>query len=459
MQSMTVQDLQLDGNHRAAGGLRIQGGAFFYIDGVSVANTQYVGFSFYCCFEFGIGRLTAICPAPLVMIACESAMQDGGEMQLYAIASPSWANANQATINAILYPAKDFVGSWYALTLKSINVQWCVNVTFGYLSANAGAVGMELYHSNCNILHWENEFTEKGALFLLRTSKCRCDGLSTKSRSALASGDDSSRLVIREPHFIQCSTSFTPLNGERSSNFEVQVHNYWYQSADPMLGAATNLSTVNLSRWFPYHGTVTIHVDASAGNAAHAGLIASSPTTINGALQFITNNPHIKEWKISLAGGQTHTIAGAYTLQDIDVSIVKGSGSDPRLEINSSLTLRNARLALAHMAITSTQPQMFLCQGVVNVELNVTSLTIASASVIFSAAADTTAKVIANGQRILIAYGTGAGTCCGGSNGYVVYEDSFASVEVTGAFALEAITRGRVHAIYTRLVKSAAEGA
>lgn len=451
MQSITVEDLQLDGNNHAAGGLRIQGGAFFYVDGVSVINTQYVGFSFNCCFEFGIGRVAAVCPAPLVMIACESAMQDGGELQLYAVASSSWVTANQPTINAIIYPANDFVGSWYALTLKAINIQWCINVTFGYLSANAGAVGIELYHSNCNILHWENEYTERGALFLLRSSKCRCDGLSTKSRSALASGDGSSRLVLREPHFIQCSTSFTPLNGERSSNFEVQVHNYWYESVDPILGVASNLSTVNLSRWFPYHGAVTLHVDASAGNAANAGLIDSSPTTIDGALRFITNNPQIREWQIRLAGGQTHTITRANTCQDVSVHVVAGGGSAARLALDSSLTLVNARLELAHLAVTSTRPQMFLCQGIVNIEFNTTSLTIAGASVIFAPAVNTTAKIVGSGRGISIAYGTGAGTCSGGSNGYAVYEDSFAAVSITGAFALEAITRGKVHALYTNL--------
>jgi hypothetical protein len=214
---------------------------------------------------------------------------------------------------------------------------------------------------------------------------------------------------------------------------------------------ASSLSTVNLSRWFPYCGAVTIYVDASTGHAADAGLIGGSPTTINGALQFITNNPHIREWQIHLGGGQVHSITNEYTLQGVSVRIVKRAGSNPTLAINSSLTLSNARLELAHLGVRSSQSQMFFCQGIVNVEFNTVSLVIADASVIFAAAVDTTAKVIGNGRGISMAYGTGSGTCSGGSNGYVVYEDSFASVAIAGTFALEAMTRGKVHAIHTNL--------
>lgn len=454
MQSMTVQDMQLDGQNIAAGGVRIQGAAFFYVDGISIINTQYVGFNFNCCFEFSIGRVEAVAPAPLLMIGCESAMQDGGELQLYAETSASWTSGNQGTINAILN-YNDILGPWYGLTLKVIQLQWCINVTFGYLSANGGQVGIELYHSNCNIVHWENEYTtgSPSALFMLRVSKCRCDGLTTKAGGALSTGDSNSKLVIREPGFIQCPISFAALNSETSSAFELQVYNYNFQEPDPILGVATTLSTVNISRWFPYTGAVNLYVDSSAGVSTVAGTYSASPTTIDGAFLFIANNPHIKEWIVNLVGGQTHTISSSHTLLDTNVQIAKISGTNPVLAINSSITLINSRLEVAFLSVTSNQTQMFLCQGVNNVEIASAAVTIAASSVIWASAANTTAKVVASGNGVTINFGTSSGLCSGGPTpSYVVYEDSFALTTITGTATLEAVTTGHVKKVVSNIV-------
>src|SRR6202008_2966308 len=90
-------------------------------------------------------------------------------------------------------------------------------------------------------------------------------------------------------------------NGETSSTFEIQIHNPKPQP-DPILGTTTNLSNVNLTRIFTYDESIQLNV-SSAGTAAHAGLQRNSPTTLDGALTFIANNPHIKRWKLNVAGG------------------------------------------------------------------------------------------------------------------------------------------------------------
>lgn len=449
MQSMTVCDLQLDGAGTAFGGIRIQGAAFFDIDAVGVIGTQFAGFAFYACFEFSLGRVLAVAPIPLLICSCESMMQDAGECELYAQATPAWKATNQSLIDSVFYPFGAQVGPWYGLTLKAIIVQWSVNVTLGYLSANAGSVGLELYRSNVNVLHWENEYTHGGALFLLRKSACRCDGLSTKSPGPLSTGDGSSRLVIREPGLISCSTSFTPLEGERRSAFEVQLHNLKPQP-DPLLGVTTNLSNINRTRIFPGDGPVDLYASAS-GEASLAGLAGTSPTTLDGAMTFIANNPHIRTWRIILTGGQTHTLSSAHSLQNLDVSLVKSGGIDPTVAVNAPLSLTNSRLEVAFCRITSNQNATFLARGVVNLELNSASVAIRSASALVAAMHGASAKVIASGFAPQITFEPGSGMCSGGSNGYVAYEDCFASPSVTGAFALEAVTSRRVSLGHTNL--------
>ena len=453
--SQTVQDLQLDGGNYAAGGLRIQGSAFFHVDAVAIINTQYVGFSFCSCFEFSIGRVTAFAPAPLLLIGCESAMQDGGECQLYANASASWISANQTVINSYLYPYADYEGNWYDLTLKCIQTQWCVNVTFGYLSANLGNVVLEAYHSNVNILHLENEYTQngsagQGAVFLLRTGYVSCSGLSTKANCALCSGDPGDQLIVRDPHAVACPTSFAPINGETSSTCEVQIYNL--RATDPILGTTTTLSTINLSRIFPYDQVLNLYVDASLGVATDAGLTSNKPSTLSGALTFIANNPHIREWAIMLPAGQSFTLATAFTIRDTTVSFSKsGTGTNPSISVTSVPTVYDAKVISSYIDWTSTQPQFFFVWGTAQFEIDSSGISIATNSVIFSAAANASSKVIANGYTPTIVFGSGSGVCSGGSNGYIVYEDSYASPAVTGTYALEAITTGKVYGIHTNL--------
>lgn len=448
MQSMTVRDMQLDGAGIAFGGIRIQGAAFFDIDGVGVVGTQYSGFAFYACFEFSLGRVMAVAPIPLLICCCESMMQDAGECELYANPTPAWTAANQALINSVFYSFGDQVGSWYGLALKAIIVQWSLNVTFGYLGAHSGNLGIELYRANVNILHWENEYTRGGVLFLLRKSACRCDGLSTKSLIPLSTGDGTSRLVIREPALISCSASFTPLEGESRSAFEVQIHNLKPQP-DPTLGVTANLSNTN-TRIFPGDAVVDLYV-SSSGIASVAGLSDASPTTIDGAMTFIANNSHIRMWRINLAGGQTHTLSSAHSLHNLDVSLVKSGGIDPAVLVNAPLLLVNSRLELAFCRLRSTQSAMFLARGIVNLEMNSASIVIPAACVLVAAAHDASAKVIASGFAPTITFEPGSGMCSGGSNGYLAYEDCFASPSVTGTFALEAVTSRRVALGHTNL--------
>lgn len=449
MQSMTVADLQLDGASTAFGGIRIQGAAFFDIDGVGIIGTRYAGFAFYACFEFSLGRVLAVAPIPLLICSCESMMQDAGECELYAKPTPAWTAGNQPLIDRVFYSFADQVGSWYGLTLKAILVQWSVNVTLGYLSANAGNVGIELYRANVNILHWENEYTRGGVLFLLRKSACRCDGLSTKSRDPLSTGDAFSRLVIREPALISCSTSFTPLSGEARSAFEVQIHNL-KPEPDPILGVGTALSNLNLTRIFPADALIDLYASPS-GAPSLAGLARTSPTTLDGAMAFIANNPHIRSWRINLTVAQTHTLSSAHSLRNVDVSIVKNSGSDPTIAVHAPLTLINSRLALEFCRLSSNQPAMLLAQGIVNLEVSSASIIIADGSALIAAADNTSAKVIASGFSPAISFGAGSGMCSGGRNGYVAYEDCFANPSVSGTFALEALTSGRVFGSHTRL--------
>lgn len=448
MQNMTVQDMQLDGNSVAAGGLRCQGAAFFYVDGVTVVNTQYTGYYFAACFEFGIGKVTAIAPAPLVIMACESAMQDGAEMQLYSVASAAWVNTNQANINAILYPFNDPVGSWYNLTLKVINIQWSINVTLGYISANSGNVGIELYHSNCNILHWENEFSSGGALFLLRVAKCRCDGLTTKSVMPLSTGDSVSKLVIREPGAIQSTTSFTPLNGESSSTFEVQLYNVI--QSDPILGITTHFSVVNVTKIFPDEGIspqgFTLFVRPS-GSPTNDGLLSGAPCTIDAALTFIENNRHIKEWNISFTNGDTNNIGAAHFLRDVRITWGTLTGS-AILSTSVNLLCEGVKFFFGFCQINgwNTSSSMFVLEGVNEIEFGPSCvITIPANLTLFqpSTSNNRTARIQTGGFFPTINFGSGSGMC-NGNNSLINYEDTFISPTLTGTPALEAVSTGRV---------------
>lgn len=460
MQSMTVLNMQLDGNSKAFGGIRIQGAAFFHIDGIGCVNTQYGAYAFYACFEASVGRVLGIAPIPFSACACESFMQDGGECQLYSNATSSWVSGNQGIINAAFYPFADPVGAWYNLTLKVILLQWSINVTLGYLSANSGAVGLEAYHSNVNILHWENEFTAGGVLFLLRVAQARCDGLSTKSTSPLATGDTISKLVIREPALIQCSSSFTALNGETSSTFEVQLYNC--KQSDPILGTTTHFSVVNVTKIFPVEGVegvnaalnINVRPTGSGGSATQDGLLAASPCTIDAALTFIQNNPHIRDWNISFTNGDTNTISAGHTLKDVRVTCGTGTGS-ATLTATSIVFCFGVKFFFGFCQINAwTTTALFELEGVNEIELGASCVvSIPAGKVLFqpSQANNRIARIQTGGYFPTINFGAGSAMCNGNAS-FINYEDDFVSPTVTGTAALEAISAGRVKVIASNLV-------
>jgi Pectate lyase superfamily protein len=444
MLGMTVQDMQLDGNSVAFGGLRFQGAAFFHVEGVGVINTQYAGFSFYACFEASIGRVLAIAPIALNICACESFMQDGGECQIYSVASSAWVVGNQTTINNAFYPFADPIGSWYNLTLKVILLQWSINVTLGYLSANSGNIGLEAYHSNVNILHWENEFTAGGVLVLLRVAQARIDGLSTKSTSPLSTGDSISKLIIREPALIQCNTSFTSLNGETSSTFEVQLYNV--KQSDPILGTTTNFSVVNVTKIFPYEGGIVNLFVRPGGSSTLDGLLASAPCTIDAALTFIEHNRHINDWNISMTSGDTNSIGVAHTLNDVRITWGTGSGS-ATITASQVLECLGVKFFFGFCAINSwTQNALFELQGVNEIEFGPSCVvTIPASKTIFrtSFTNNRVSRIQTGGLSPTINFNTGSGMCNGNSS-YMNYEDNFTFETITGTATLEAISTGLV---------------
>jgi hypothetical protein len=79
------------------------------------------------------------------------------------------------------------------------------------------------------------------------------------------------------------------------------------------------------------------------------------------------------------------------------------------------------------------------------------AIVIADGSALVAAADNASAKVIASGFSPAITFGAGSGMCSGGRNGYLAYEDCFANPSVSGTFALEAVTSGRVFGSHTRL--------
>lgn len=450
--NIRVSNLVVDGGKTAFGGIRIQVGARFRLDNYVIQNTQYAGFVAVGSYEFGLGPARITAPIGCMLSHCESAMQDGAEFEVYSEPTNEWISVNQRLINSVFYPEDDLVGRWYGLTLKCVLLDWCINVTFGYLAANAGNVGLEFYHSNCNILHWENEYTAGGALFLLRgASKCRCDGLSTKSASPLATGEGTCQLVIREPFAIACSSSFIALNDETSSDFEVQFHNL--HEHDWILGITTRLSVVNITRLFPYTGTLNLYCDAAAGDPGNDGLYSRNPTTIIGAHAFIKNNPHVREWILWLKGGQTHTLSGSHTVKDVRVTWAKwDAGAPPLVAITTAPMLDGCVLSFAQVELSYAIPAAFTVRGFVCVNIDNTSITIPTFRSVFQCAAGATARLVLGGCAPHFAFGTGSGLCSGGSNGFINYEDSFASARGSGTFALEAGTRGKVRKIASNIV-------
>jgi hypothetical protein len=459
-----LENLAIDGSNVAFGGRRQQCGASFRDDSISVYNTLYCGLAYTQCFEFELGPSTIAAPIPLYCSALESMMGDKGEWQHYSEASSAWVSGNQSLINSVFY-ANAYggePGNWGGLTLKCAIFQWCANVTIGFYAGNAGNVGIEAYKSNVKVLHWENEFTADGtypgALILARGgSTVTCYGPSSKATCALASGDSTSKVIIHQPCFLACPSSFTPLTTETSSTFLVEL---WDMPiVDQVLGSQMRISNVNLSRLFNpqvngtnYTGTLTLYCDSSTGSATLDGLLASHPTTIDGALQFIANNSHIPQFIVSLAGSETHTIANAHSFTDQYISMGVTSGSTT-LAVHSSISLASCYFGIGTVTITCNQAQIFICKGITTVDIPGCTITIPASSVIFACAANTTARLMVTGLLTTINFGSSSGLCSGGATpGYINYEDALASCTTSGTPALEGITSGKVKKIASLIV-------
>ena len=468
-----IFDIQFNGNGFAFGGVRIQVAFYFRIDRIKILSTLYVGLTTSSCFEFTVGSMDIGAPICWFAVGCESMTQHEGEVTAYAVTSPAWITANQALINTVFYTTSVTTinpTAWYNLALKPALFQWCINFTMTSFAGNAGTVGIELYRTNLNMLHWENEYTTTGVLFLLRQgATCVCDGLSTKSVIPLATGDINTRLIIRQPFLIQSTMSFTPLNSETTSGMLVELWNL--AIPDQILGISTRISNVNLSRIYNplindvNSSALTLYC-STAGSATLDGLSISNPTTIDGALTFMSNNPHIVYWTLALKDGQTHQIAFAHQLNNVNLTISRDyTGTAGSLSIVSSPTLNNCQLAIEGISVNAWTPNnAFTIVGLLIVNLGSNagagspSISIPAGKVLFSPSPTNSdsCRIMALGSYVFLTFGTGAGLCGGGSDGFVNYEDAFVHPTIVGTAALEAVTSGRVKCLGSNVVGTTA---
>jgi len=341
----TILNIMIDCNHSAFGGIRQQCASNFRIDGVAVINALYTCLATLSSYEFSIGAFKGEAPIAWWAAGCESGMQDAGELWLSGSASPAWTTGNQRLIDSVFYvfalrgtPRCGFVnpGVWYQLATKAALFAFCENFTVGYTFIALGTVGIECMSSNLNILHMEQEFTNN-VLFLCRaSSRITVDGLKNKDRIPLATGDGEA-VIIRQPHMLSFSTSFMPFDHEASSSFEVEIHNPRI-NPDAIEGLPARFSTLNKTRIYPVSGTgvpTTIYVNDGTGDANLDGFRPDAPTTLNGALQWIVNNPHIPIWTVNLKDGKTHTVVEVIHPAERENPVPKGlfrhvpAGHDP----------------------------------------------------------------------------------------------------------------------------------
>jgi hypothetical protein len=280
--------------------------------------------------------------------------------------------------------------------------------------------------------------------------------MKNKDGVPLVTGDGES-VIIEQPHMLSCSTTFTPFNSETSSPLEVEIHEP-RNNPDTIEGTLAHFSTINRTRVYPLGGSgmpLTIYVNDSTGAANLDGFQRGAPTTLDGALQWISNNPHITNWIVSLKDGLTHKISKAYMLTGRRILFERDfSGSTPAtMTMTTPLTLDGATIGVQNLRISGYTSPAFQVRGVVNFELTAASIAIPAGGVIWECAPATTARIIATGDRPNIAFGAAAGLCSGGATpGYLNYEDSFSGSVITGTPALEAGTRGKVKKIASNIV-------
>ena len=461
----SILNLVVDCNHSAFGGIRQQCASNFRIDGVVVVNALYTCLATLSSYEFSIGAFKGEAPIAWWAAGCESGMQDAGELWLSGSASPAWTAANQRLIDNVFYvfalrgtPDCGFVnrGAWYQLATKAVLFAFCENFTIGYAFIALGTVGIECMASNVNILHMEQEFTNHVIFLCRRSSRITVDGLKNKDRVPLATGDGES-VIIRQPHMLSCSATFTPFDHEASSSFEVEIHNPRL-NPDAIEGLAARFSTINRTRLYPVSGTgvpTMIYVNDATGNPNLDGFRADAPTTLDGAFQWIVNNPHIPVWSVHLKDGNTHTVSKSYTLQNVRVQLQRDfSGSSrPVMTLTTPLVLDRATLIQYNLDIRGyTSRAAFTVRGEVHYELTDAGISIPNSAVIWECAATTSARMTLTGARPRIHFGTGSGLCSAGSGGFINYEDALVGHVIEGVPVLEAITRDNVRKIASNLV-------
>lgn len=463
---VSITNTYLDGNSTAFGYIRMQMWFYGRIDQVSGTGALYAGITINSSFEFSLGQIGLYNqPMGLFLQGCQSYTQSGGEMTIYCQASGSWVSGNQTLINNVFYAGAMGLANrvnsstWYDLKMKGVMVHWSGNGTFTHLAVNSCNIGVELYRANLNILHWENEFITSGALFMIRSgSTCVCDGLSTKSAVPLSTGDAGARLIIRHPFLLQTTTTFTPINGESTSTFEVQI--YDIPLPDGVVGQSTVVSTVNVTRLYeprisstPFSGDLTLWV-SSAGTAAWAGLFNTGQTTLEGALRFIENNPHIRSWTVLLKDAQTHTMTTAYGFKDKRIKFIRdfSGASVPTLTFSNTMSVQRMQIELSDLNFTFTSPA-FDVEGANEFMLSAADVTIPASGVIWRGKENKTGKVIAGGYFSTLRFGASSGLCAGnGTTSFLNYEDSLTSATTTGTPTLEAITSGYVTEIVSEVL-------
>lgn len=471
-----IRNLRIDGNFTAFGGVRMQMWFYGTIDNVMIQQCNAVGMVINGTFESTLGSIAVSgCPMGVVVQGTESLMQSGPEMSIYCSIPAQntwWTSANQSIINSVFYTPVAGSGilvntaTWYGLKMKALLVIWTINFTIGTFAANTADVGIEMFAARLNIGHWENEFTSGPALFLLRNfSICVVDGFSSKAAIPLCSGDPGSKLVIRQPFLLSATTTWTPFNGEATSTLEVQLVDP--QIPDMILGPQQRLDNRNLTKIFnpiisgtPYSGAVTLYC-SSSGSANLDGLVSSTPTTIDGALAFIANNPHILQWVIFLKDSQTHTIGSAHTLsrQSIQINRDFSGASAPILTVTAQFTLQDCSVRLDNLGLQSwSTTAAFFVVGTLQINIGSNgpfgspAISIPTNAAIFSPLNSDTARVMMHGSFVFLTFASGSGLCTGATSGFLNYEDSLASASITGTAALEAITTGKVKKIASNIV-------
>jgi len=466
--SVSIRGLYLEGNKKAFGGIRMQIWFYGKIEYCTINNCEYCAIQINSSFEWSIGDIHInATPIGISMQGCASGMFVGSEVTIYNKASESWKSSNQQLINDVFYsqivnfnnPSFDNIrNSWYNLNLKGITAQWCPQLTIQNLGIQKTNIGVELYKSNANILHWENEFIDDGVLFHIGDSSfCVCDAFSTKSNVPLSTGHPNSRLILRSPWFIACTTSFTPWNGETVSKFQVDIHDF--ASQDQINSYIVKLSSVNRTKIYNAWIVAGIFVPPTDdpeislyvnNTGSEVGSLKDNAFTMESALRFIENNQHIHRWKLILSDDQDHIIEDDKTFKNLSIRFVRqfNSSSKPTISFDKQITLLDCTIIFEFTGVTTIKPgstinSIFKVIGNCKFYLQDGHFAIPDNKVIAQSNPTQYAEVYFGGYGY-IGFGTLSGMVAGATNMFLSYRDTLSLWGSSGSLAIEGITSGRV---------------